>query len=356
MVIRSLLGIRFLYNVFLYFATFFCCVVSMCIGMNECSTWVFNICYHFCMDTPIYLPSGVALFIIAFLLALLPAGLFIWLWYLRRRDQATPAKAVALAFVLGLVSVWPAFALEDFSHLAWDTFSPSTSHYFYGAVLPIERLIDLLLPALGTFLVVATVEEGVRYIALLTWVRRSKVIDQVFDGLLLGVAMGLGFATFENATYFLNLFEQANYDTLVFVFFLRFVLSTLAHVSFGGIMGAMIARGVFHVYDPRRFLLPAFMIPWFLHGLYDLLLGVGLGFYAVLVLVPAVIVVSRWTMRRDFFVVNRKNGELLAVEEAPSVSDGGQVSQGQGAVNSSWNRYAPWMNSGASSKNKSNDA
>lgn len=295
----------------------------------------------------ILLPPGVALFVIAFLLSLLPAGLFIWLWYLRRRDEATPAKAVALAFIFGLISVWPAFWLEDFAHTVWDTFWPATSHYFYGAVLPVESLWDVFLPAVGTFLVVATIEEGVRYLVMYFWIRSSKVIDQVFDGLLIGVAMGLGFATLENTIYFLGLFQQGNYDTLVFVFFLRFILSTLAHVSFGGMMGAMIARGVFNVYMPSRYLIPAFAIPWLLHGLYDLLLGIDQGFYAVLVLVPVIFVVSSWAGRRDFFVINRKHGQLLAVEEAPNAAQhGGSVaSNSAGGALSSWNRYAPWQNS-----------
>lgn len=281
------------------------------------------------------LPPGVSLGIIAFLLSLLPAGLFIWLWYLRRRDRAIPARSVALAFAAGLGLVWPAFQLEDLAERVWQFISPATAYYFAGAVLPLQQPLDILLPALGTFLVVAVVEEGLRYIVLRWWIWRSAVIDQVFDGLLVGVASGLGFATLENTIYFLHLFQDGSYDTLVFVFFLRFMVSTLAHISFGGLMGTLLARGRFHIYNARQFTVPAFFIPWFLHGLYDLLLGINQSFYAVLLLLPALVVVTMWAARRDFFVVHRKDGHLLAAEEAPY--------RLQPASASPWNKEAPWM-------------
>ncbi len=294
------------------------------------------------MTDQVLLPPGVSLAIIAFLLSLLPAGLFMWLWYLRRRDNTIPARAVATAFGLGLVLVWPAFWLEDFAEKIWLTFSPATAHYFAGAVLPLQRPLDILLPAIGTFLVVAVVEEGLRYILLRFWIWKSAVIDQVFDGLLVGVAVGLGFATLENTIYFLSLFQDGSYDTLVFVFFLRFLISTLAHISFGGLMGTFLARGLFNIYNGRQYTVPAFFLPWFLHGLYDLLLGINQSFYAVLLLLPALIVVMMWSGRREFFIVHRKDGRLLVRAEAPQ---GEQKSQDERSLpaSSPWNAEAPWL-------------
>lgn len=270
------------------------------------------------MVTEPVLSPELSLGIIAFLLSLLPAGLFIWLWYLRRQDRMIPAQSITLAFVTGIVLVWPAFQLEDLSEQLWLTLSPGTVHYFSGALLPLQHPVDILYPALGTFLIVAVVEEGLRYIALRFWIWRSRVIDQVTDGLLVGVAMGLGFATLENTIYFLGLFKDGSYDTLVFVFFLRFVVSTIAHISFGGLMGTLLARGLFNIYQASKYTIPAFFIPWFLHGLYDLLLGIDQSFYAVLLLLPALITVIRWGNKREFFALHRKNGQLLAAQEVPA--------------------------------------
>jgi len=295
------------------------------------------------MQGQIVLPAGVSIFIIAFLLALLPAGLFIWMWYLRRTDRPVPASTVVLSWLAGLALVLPAFQLEKWGGWLWQVISPETAHYFAGAALPLTGISDFFWPAVATFLVVALVEEGVRYILLRWWIGRGYSIDQVFDGLVLGVAAGLGFATLENTLYFLELFRQENFDTLVFVFFLRFLISTLAHISFGGIMGALIARGTFSMYKKSSFMRQAFLLPWFVHGLYDFLLGLNLTIYAVLVIVPPLMMLVVWAARREFFVISRKNGKLLLFEEAPISRRNEIVKKLLRQFDSPWNKNAPWL-------------
>lgn len=295
------------------------------------------------MSEGIILPPGVSISIIAFLLALLPAGFFIWLWYLRRHSRSVPARTVALAFIGGLAIVLPAFWMEDLAERLWQVISPATAHFFAGAALPLMRVSDILLPAFGTFAIVAIIEEGMRYGLMRTWIKRSRVVDQVFDGLLIGVAVGLGFATLENTIYFLGLFRDGSFDTLVFVFFLRFIISTLAHISFSGLMGALIARGIFDLFNGRAFLISAFLIPWFLHGLYDLLLGINYGVYAVLVLLPPLLILIYWTNRRDFFVVHRKNGRFLASAQPPQTNAVRAVHEIMENMDSPWNVNAPWL-------------
>jgi protease PrsW len=297
------------------------------------------------MSTTFALPPGVALAVIAFLLSLLPAGFFIWLWYLRKRDRSVPAWSMALSFLAGLALVVPSFQLEDWAAQLWRIISPATAHYFGGAILPLQGMIDIILPAIGTFAVVATVEEGLRYLLMRIWFTYSSLVDQVFDGLLVGLAIGLGFATLENAIYFLGLFRQGSYDTLVFVFFLRFMISTLAHVSFAGLMGTLLVRGLFDIYNSRRYYLAAFAIPWFLHGLYDLLLGINFGVYAVLALGPPILIFYYWTGRRDFFIIHRQNGKLLATQPRSPQTEQARAAQSilQG-ISTPWNKQAPWLN------------
>ncbi len=296
------------------------------------------------MSDPIILPLGVSFAIIAFLLSILPAGFFLWIWYLRNKDRSLPASTIASAFGLGMLIVWPAFLFEQKAHELWKIISPATERYYGGNVLPIINLQDLLLPALATFFIVALIEEGLRYAALTFWIKRSKTIDQVFDGLLMGVAAGLGFATLENTLYFNNLLGDQQFDTLVFVFFLRFIISTLAHISFGGIMGTMIARGAFHMFRPKDYLIPAFLIPWFLHGLFDLMLGTGFGMYAVISLVPALITLILWTTNREFYIVHRKDGKFLAVSHMPDDPSMRALEEAVKTEHSPWNAHAPWLN------------
>lgn len=295
------------------------------------------------MISPLTLPLEAAFAIIAFLLSLLPAGLFMWLWYLRRHDRPVPVAVVGIAFIVGLALVWPAFRLEEYASAAWFWVSPGTAHNFVGAALPLQTMRDVLLPALGTFLIVATVEEGLRYFVLWLWVKYSRAVDQVFDGLVVGVAVGLGFATLENTLYFLDLISQGSFDTLVFVFFLRFLISTLAHISFGGLMGTLLARGMFNLFRPGRFYLMAFGVPWLLHGMYDLLLGIDQSVYAVLLLFPALVVLVSWTSRRDFFAIARQDGRLLAQERAPVTRQARVMQRLFLRFESPWNKYAPWL-------------
>ncbi|PIT98526.1 MAG: hypothetical protein COT71_00300 [Candidatus Andersenbacteria bacterium CG10_big_fil_rev_8_21_14_0_10_54_11] len=297
------------------------------------------------MTEPISLPPGVSFAILAFLLSLLPAGLFIWLTYLRRLNRPVPAGTVTQAFLAGMALVAPAFFFESRVARVWEHVSPATAHYFAGAVLPLQSIFDVLLPALGTFLVVAAVEEGLRYGTLAVWLRRSTAVDQVFDGIVLGIAMGLGFATVENTLYFLNLIREGSFDTLIFVFFLRFLISTLAHIGFGGVMGALLTRGIFQIYQPTRsqLLTGAFFIPWFLHGLYDLLLGINQTLYAVLVLLPPLAVLALWMQRPDFMVYARERGRVLVTPRVPVRREERLRRAFSRQFYTPWNRYAPWL-------------
>lgn len=285
---------------------------------------------------PIELPPGVAIGILAFLLSLLPALLFVWLWYLRRSERPVPAGTITQGFGLGMLLVIPAFLLERAIPGWWQAISPATAHYFSGGLLPLQTLGDVLYPAIGTFLIVATIEEGVRYLALVPWLRRSAAIDQVFDGLLVGIATGLGFATVENTIYFFHLFTEGSFNTLVFVFFLRFMVSTLAHISFGGLMGALLARGIFAIYRPRILYWYAFILPWFLHGLYDWLLAVDQVLYAVLVLLAPLVVLIIWSNRRELLVINRDQQGITVLQQSP-------LPRAPAVENSSWNKHAPWL-------------
>lgn len=269
------------------------------------------------VNEPVILPPGVAIAILAFLLSLLPAGLFLWLSYLRRHDRPIPTGRVILSFFAGACLVLPALLLEQQAPVIWASISPATAHYFDGAIFPLQTVGDLLWPALSTFLIIALVEEGLRYLMLHFWFRHSRSVDQIFDGLILGLAAGLGFATLENTLYFFRLFIEGSFDTLVFVFFLRFLVSTLAHISFGGLMGTLLARALFAPYHRGWMYWQAFFIPWFLHGLYDWLLGVNMSTYAVLMLLVPLITLFFWSERREFFLINQRSGKFLVGQKLP---------------------------------------
>lgn len=285
---------------------------------------------------PITLPPGMAIAILAFLLSLLPAGLFLWITYLRRHDRPVPISKIIWSLLGGAVLVLPALLLEQQAPSIWEGVSPATAHYFDGAVFPLQTVADLFYPAVSTFLIIAMIEEGLRYVFLRVWFHRSSSIDQVFDGLILGLTAGLGFATMENTLYFFRLFIEGSFDTLVFVFFLRFMVSTLAHISFGGIMGALLAKASFTSFHRGRLYWQAFLIPWFMHGLYDWLLGMNLSAYAVLMLLVPLLTLFFWGGRREFFIINRRYRNILMEQKAPQSFDraGAAIQQ---RLESPWN-------------------
>jgi len=302
------------------------------------------------MGDPIVLPVGVSIAIVAFLLSLLPAGFFLWMWYLRNQTRSVPASTIAMAFMIGLVLVWPAFWLEKKADQLWQILSPSTEHYYGGAILPLLSVVDVAMPAFATFFIIAPIEEGLRYLAMRIWMRRSKKINQVFDGLLIGVGVGLGFSTLENTLYFHDLLNSQQYDTLVFIFFLRFIISTVAHICFGGLMGALIAQGTFQIFRSNKFFISAFFIPWFLHAMFDLLLGIGYGFYAICILIAVLLVLISWTMKREFMIIHRQDGKFLENPHVPESPDEAMIRRALKIVDSPWNINAPWLNQNKSAR------
>jgi RsiW-degrading membrane proteinase PrsW (M82 family) len=295
------------------------------------------------MQTALTLPPGVAVGILAFLLALIPAGLFLWLGYLRRTDRPVPSHLIAQSFLAGLIIVLPAYWLEKSASNVWYIASPATAHNFHSATLPLQHWYDVLLPAFGAFVIVAIVEEGLRYAFLRIWLHKQRAVDQVFDGLIIGLAVGLGFATLENAWYFIDLLQRENFDTLVVVFFLRFLISTLLHASLGGIMGVMMTQGMFSLYWSHRYYRRAFLVPWFTHGTFDLLLAIDLSVYAVLLLLPPLLVMTTWLWRRDFLMIQRKEGRFLFVQEAPTTNKTHLIERFLHQLDSPWNIHAPWL-------------
>lgn len=141
---------------------------------------------------------------------------------------------------------------------------------------------------------------------------RSRIMpSRPIDGVQLGIAAGLGFAFVENTIYFLYTFQQADLSTVLVVFFLRFLLSTTAHMTFGGIMGYYLMRGMLHPERRRELFRRALWIPVLLHGAFDFLLVAGLPIYVVLLLIGALFTLWCFWHDRRMFEQYRMHGKTL---------------------------------------------
>ncbi len=229
----------------------------------------------------------VALSVLAGLLSLLPVVILFWVYYLKEGEPSVPGRVIFRFFASGMLAVLPAILLERGIYIASREVSPVAASAFFTEFFTLEHLTELGIAFVIAFGVVALVEEGVRYVLLRFLFWRTAEIDQIVDGLQVGMAAGLGFAFIENALYFLRLFQGFEFGTLAVVFFLRFLISTFGHITFGGIMGYELARAVAHPVGRSVHLRRAFWIPWVIHGLFDFLLSIRLSAYTVLfLLVP----------------------------------------------------------------------
>lgn len=235
--------------------------------------------------------SNISLIVLAGLLSLLPVTLLFWVYYLREREPSVPGRVMTRFFAGGMFAVLPAVLLERLAY-RFSQVHPATASAFFTDFIALDSPLDLALAFVVAFGVVALIEEGVRFFVLRFLLHRSPEIDQVSDGLQVGIAAGLGFAFIENSLYFLRLFQQLDFDTLAVVFFLRFLISTFGHMAFGGIMGYELTGALTDPLNRSARLWRAFLLPWAVHGLFDFLLSIRLSAYTVLFLLLPLLYLS----------------------------------------------------------------
>lgn len=257
------------------------------------------------------LSDGISIAIIAALLSLLPVVFLLWIYYVRQKQPSVAGSSVAKFFIIGVVCVGASVILEKSVYFIWNVLSPDTASLFFSENIIIDSFFGILLAGLISFGVISLIEEGSKFVFMKYLVRRMADIDQLIDGVQLGIALGLGFAFMENTLYFLKLFRGLEFDTLVIVFFLRFLISTVGHICFGGFMGYYLTRAKFHVTEKKGFSQKAFLYPFLMHGFFDFLLAVQLSFYNVILLSVPVIILWLWWHDERLFHIYMLNGRSL---------------------------------------------
>ena len=119
----------------------------------------------------------------------------------------------------------------------------------------------------------------------------------ILNGLLIGAAVGAGFAAFESAGYAMRFFFQGGWEVMMDVIFLRGFLAPGGHVVWAAISGVGLVlaaksryeRSISQFFDAK--FLRLFIIPVVLHGLWDSpLTAIGAEIY----LVPIGLTVLAW--------------------------------------------------------------
>ena len=124
-------------------------------------------------------------------------------------------------------------------------------------------------------MMVGLIEEVAKAAIVALFLFKSKKSNYILDGLLIGAAVGAGFAAFETAGYILRYGLNNGLETMLHVIKLRGFLAPGGHVAWAAIEGAglMYVKGFEkldkkHLND-KRFLLIC-LIPIVLHGVWDM--------------------------------------------------------------------------------------
>lgn len=183
-------------------------------------------------------------------LALAPVGALFTYFYVRDKYEKEPRLLLLKVFVLGMLSVIPAVVLGLLSQWA------------LSLLVPFEAFV---FSVLENFVVIALVEEGVKFVAFAWPTYRHPAFNEPYDGMMYAITAALGFAAVENILYVAHGGAP--------VALARMLLAVPAHALFGAFMGYYVGRAKFSPWAKRRYLITALLLPVLLHGTYNWLLG-----------------------------------------------------------------------------------
>lgn len=187
---------------------------------------------------------------VTFYLALnsIPA-IFILFLFLTREKNKEPLSIVLSTFALTYIIVLP---LDIFISLV-DPYLENTfdsQHYF----------------SFQDFFRAAYLEEVLKFSVIFLFVYKQTHFDELSDGIIYGIAVGLGYAVVENYDY---LFKFFLYQEPMINFIQSRWWALIGHVSLGILMGMFLAKSRIKRFNHKLMLSLSLMIPIFLHGLHN---------------------------------------------------------------------------------------
>ncbi|MED3844126.1 glutamic-type intramembrane protease PrsW [Geobacillus stearothermophilus] len=203
-------------------------------------------------------------------------------FYLKDECEAEPLSFVLRMFFFGALLVFPIMFIEY--------------------VLAAEGIVSS--PAAEAFFSAALLEEFVKWFVVYFFVYDHDEFDEPYDGIVYSASVSLGFATLENILYLL----ANGVDTVI----ARALLPVSSHALFAVIMGFYFGKAKFAGRKRRYYLWASFLLPFFLHGVYDwiLLAQKQWGYY-----MGSFMLILWWVALRKV----KQAKESVRVEKMPSV-------------------------------------
>lgn len=192
------------------------------------------------------------------LLITIAPSIIIFLYFFLSDKFKEPKGLVILIFFLGFLICLPAGILNELSN-----------DFFYNKLSYSENLTV-------SFLGPAWAEELLKFAILYFIVLNRNEFNERMDGLVYGVIVSLGFATYENYTYVyelsrnlaikenLNFLEISNYIAIV-----RSYSAVPMHGLNGAVMGYFF--GMYAFTAEKKYLYLSLILPYLFHGFYNYL-------------------------------------------------------------------------------------
>ena len=215
-----------------------------------------------------------------FVLAIAPGAFLIWYFYHIDKYKHESTRLLLVTFALGAVAIIPAGLIES----------------VLSRVLP--RGPDILSTFIYFLLGVGLVEESLKFLSVRIYAYRSHLFDEPMDGIILGVAAALGFATIENIGYVF----QYGIETAI----IRGFLSVPAHAFWGAIIGFYLAEA--KVKHDSSLALRGLAIAIFFHGLFDTITYViPNGLASLVILAAFVLLVYYQVVKKEIAEAERES-------------------------------------------------
>lgn len=220
-------------------------------------------------------------------------GYFLYAAPLRFIPKRTIALLIAIGAATAIVALESEQALEAIMQRSWDrSLLPETHPASLG---------DTLALAASVFLAIAPIEEFAKFLVLVPLLKYWRFFRNPLDGMMFGVALGLGMATVENWIVF-SQYAVSNRETVFLpLFALRLVGSTLAHALYGAVLGYFIGQANASRLWRRRFLRQGLAASILMHGIFNFFLFAEFGVFSFLGLIAVLAMTFRWyTDRKNF--------------------------------------------------------
>ena len=192
---------------------------------------------------------------ITLLITLVPP-ILILLYFVLSDKFKEPKGTVILIFFLGFLICLPAGILNELSE------------QFFFTKLNYSRNLT------WSFLGPAWAEELLKFLILYLIVLKRKEFNEPMDGLVYGVVVSLGFATYENYTYVYELAvdwaKEDNASPAVYSYAVALGRSYSA-VPMHGLNGAVMGYffGLYAFTNNKKFLVLSLLLPYLFHGFYN---------------------------------------------------------------------------------------